>query len=140
MINKGLQRFCEVCEKLCYNLPGALEWEWEERFGVALTVFEKDDMAAVLAAVSGHFDSQWDSGTVGEAGDQISTLVDQMFGMQPGQLLFCSDDVSGLILFAAWWPWGNGASISLRVGMFPAGELPEDGTNTESLLKEWFRL
>jgi len=138
MINNGLQKFKDACEKMCYNLPGPLSWEWEDRFGVVLTVFDKDNMDAVLTAVSGHFDSQWDSSSIGEAGDRIGTLVQQMFGMQPGQLLFSSDDSSGLVLFAAWWPWGNGVSISLRVGLFPAGELSEEGTDTASLIKEWF--
>ena len=42
-----------------------------------------------------------------------------------GQLLLLSDSATDVLIYCAWWPWGNGLTISIRVGML--GETSDAG-------------
>jgi hypothetical protein len=44
------------------------------------------------------------------------------------------------MLFAAWWPWGNEAYISLRIGLRPADESPLGKEEIEKNLSDWFAI
>ena len=111
---------------------------WEERFHVALIVFEKHDRELILGTISNEFDQQWDSTTIGNASDLIGKLVHSLYGISPGQLIFSSNEGAGVILFAAWWPWGNGSNISLRIGIFAVEERIFDEEKKRAHLTEWF--
>lgn len=134
-----LEKYKKICNDIAVSMPEGGIWQWEDRFGVALTVFEKVDMVSVMNMLGHNFDHQWSSEKMASGTTAgIDLLIEQMFGIEPGQLLFSRDSDSGLVLFAAWWPWANGVSISLRVGMYVAGSGLE--VDVAGNLKEWFRI
>lgn len=106
---------------------------------MALVVVQQEDTESILSTVSHEFDQQWDSATVNGASELIRTLANSLSGVFSGQLLFISEDGTGLILFATWWPWDNGINISLRIGMFWL-EGAFDREKEKEHLTAWFAL
>ena len=137
MVTHTLEKFRKICSQISLSIPSSYQWQWEERFHVALIAFEKRDMELILATISNQFDQQWDSTTVSNASELIGRLVKSLFGISPGQIIFASEEGAGLILFAAWWPWGNGSTISLRIGIFSLEERTFDGDKKKEHLIEW---
>lgn len=135
-----LEQFNKICTRLSAGIPGSFRWQWDTRFNVALVVIDKNSMAAILALISQEFKQNWNNANIDSAPEAIMDVVNNVFGIQPGQILFNSDDQNDLILLAAWWPWGNGASISLRIGLFQPKEQAISPADMEKLLREWFSL
>jgi hypothetical protein len=50
--------------------------------------------------------------------DTVGVIKDDLGGLMAGQILFTSDPNRGVVLFCAWWPWGNGEKISIRIGLW----------------------
>ena len=67
----------------------------------------------------------------------LHTIIDNFGGIMPGQLLFTSDPDGEALVFCAWWPWGNGETISIRLAPF---YLKPDSDKSQGArrLKEWF--
>jgi hypothetical protein len=138
MVTCDLEKFKEICSQISSSMPSSYQWQWDERFHVALIVFEKEDMGAILSTVSNEFDHQWDASTISSASGPIGELVNSFLGILPGQIIFTCEQGAGLILFAAWWPWGNGSTISLRIGIFSLEEHSFDKNKGKKHLTEWF--
>ena len=138
MLTLNLEKFRKICTQITFSMPSSYRWQWDERFHVALIVFEKEDMESILSIVSNEFDQQWDSTTIDNASDLIGKLADSLSGVSPGQRIFTSEEGASLILFAAWWPWGNGSNISMRIGIFSPEEYTFDKDKKKEYLAEWF--
>ena len=132
-----------VLEDSCVALVNAatmLTWEFDPRFRAASAAFPAADAATVRAALEAGFDAAWSGSTIGAAPPRAQELSTKLGGMRAGQLLFSAHAESDPILFGAWWPWGNGTTISIRV-LFSARTLTEP--EREALLvdfKAWFGL
>ena len=87
-------------------------------FNTALVVFDKCDMDVIYIPITQEFDNQWDFATIERSPSSFYTYFNRVFGVVPGQKVFTSTNASGTILFAVWWPWGDGNKISLRVGLY----------------------
>jgi hypothetical protein len=138
MVTHNLEKFKEICSQISFCVPSSYQWQWDERFDVALIVFEKEDKGAILSSVSNEFDQQWDAATISSASGPIGELVNSFLGILPGQMIFTCEQGAGLILFAAWWPWANGSTISLRIGIFSLEKSTFDINKRKKHLTEWF--
>lgn len=61
--------------------------------------------------------SSWSAQSVAEAPDEVRALVDRCGGLRASQLLFWGGAVGGAGAFGLWWPWGDGTTVSLRIGL-----------------------
>lgn len=119
---------------------GLLEWSFDMRFRAAAATFPGANSAAVRTALEQGFDQAWTTPTIAQAPPRASELAGKLGGLRPGQILFGANAASDPILFGAWWPWGDGATISIRV-LFSARE--SDQAGRDALLvefKSWFGL
>lgn len=112
-------------QQLVARLDDLLNWTWDSRFETALAEFSIEQKAEVLAALEELLTCRWDSGGLADAPEVVRDLVKRLGGLMSGQLLLLSDPESLTFLFCAWWPWGNGQTISIRIGPF-GKDLPED--------------
>lgn len=97
---------------------GVLTWKWDSRFEAVLAEFgagQKDEIRAILER---SLPKSWDSSNIGEAPDRVRSINDHLGGLWPGQRLFTPDPEGDGIIFCAWWPWGDGKTISLRIAPF----------------------
>jgi hypothetical protein len=47
----------------------------------------------------------------------VQELAERCGGLRAGQSLFSGLGVGRVFAFGLWWPWGDGVSVSLRVGL-----------------------
>lgn len=128
------------CRAIASAAEGVLDWSFDARFRASNAVFEMADQEAVRAILERGFDAAWTSEDIAQAPPRASELAGKLGGLRPGQILFGANADSDPILFGMWWPWGNGASVSIRV-LFSARYL--DGEQRAALLvdfRSWFGL
>lgn len=99
------------------SVPSVYNWEMDGRFSTPFVQLDIDETKPVRERLSNIFDNQWDSSTISNASSLEKSLAKCFFGIEKGQVLFttCDNDV---ILFCAWWPWGDNTKVSLRIGYF----------------------
>lgn len=127
-----------LCKELSGAFQGILSWKWDERFETALAEFKVENKARVHDELVLRLGSIWDVSNVESAPEVVKTIISGFGGMMPGQLLFTSDPQQAALVFCAWWPWGNGQTISLRIAPFYRNAAGSDTDKAAGQLKEWF--
>ena len=135
-----LEKFKRICGQISLNLPASSKWKWDSEFNLASVVFDNDEADLIYFPLSDEFDQQWDYLTIDSSSQPITNYINSIFGLVPGQKIFTSTEESELILFAAWWPWGDESKISLRVGLLPIEKQTLDQNEIKKLLTDWFNL
>ena len=133
-------KFKAICCRLHEAIPPSFARQWDDRFGVALISFDSAVREKILAALKADFPHQWDKSSIGKARKEVNKTVKSVFNINTGQFVFSTDENQIFVLLAAWWPWGNGATISLRVGIFAAGNETIDDAEAKKLLTSWFSI
>lgn len=100
---------------LAAAFSGSLTWEWDERFSGVLAAFEANDQDRMLRIIGDQLTHAWNNTNIGDAPDSVNDAIQLFGGLHPGQLLFSSDFTQDVILLGLWWPWDNGATISIRL-------------------------
>lgn len=114
-----------------------LSWEWDDRLSAALASVEAPNDRDVLELVGAVFSDSWEHEDLEQAPESVRALASDWGGLAPGQRLFALDPASDPLLFAAWWPWGNGTTFSLRVGCAARSAEAEE-TDAVAMLRGWF--
>lgn len=114
----------------------APKWDsWTETVLAEFGVGDKDSIRAILER---YLSSTWDSSNIGKAPDLVRMINSHLGGLRIGQLLFTSDPNQDAIVFCAWWPWGDGKTISIRIA--PSYKNLSDSEKAEQikLCRGWF--
>lgn len=111
-----------------------MRWEWDDRFEVALAAFSTEHEARVSRILGDELRATWLASTVANAPAFVHAIT-RIMGLRSGQKLFATDDDGEAMVFCAWWPWGGGKTISLRIGVVTA----EAAAHAASL-RSWFDL
>jgi len=127
-----------ICKELSSTFQGVLSWKWDDRFQTVLAEFTVDNKARVQDALARRLDRIWDSSTIETAPEVVQAISSTFGGIMPGQLLFTSDPDPDAIVFCAWWPWGNGETVSIRLAPFYQKPPDSDSPGQILQLKEWF--
>ncbi len=107
-------------ENACRSIFEQLErsWEWDERFGCVLTVCEREPTGVeVIDVLTSVFATALTFADAREAQSASKELVQLAGGLQPGQRFWHSDMNDVPILYASFWPWGDGKTVSVRIGI-----------------------
>jgi hypothetical protein len=112
-------------QELLTCFRGVLDWKWDGRFRTALAEFPVDQKDAILGGLEQSLVSAWDSARVREAPTVVQEIARSLGGLMSGQLLLLTDPAQPALLFCAWWPWGNGQRVSIRLAPFNR-ELAQD--------------
>ncbi len=107
-----------ICEQLLYDFRGVLTWKWDDWVGTFLAEFDIDQESDVRSVLEKHLPIAWDSSNINKAPKAVLQLDDYLGGIRPTQYLFSSDPFDEAFVFCAWWPWGNGSTISLRIAPY----------------------
>jgi hypothetical protein len=127
-------------QQILSELPSGLMWEWDDRFDVPLLVFPKEMEEEIFMVVKRHFPNEWDVDSIKMSPPPIRKLLDKTFGIRAGQTVLATDTNRETFFFALCWPWGDGATISLRVSITGKGIIGADQEQIEKYLRQWFRL
>ena len=129
-----------ICRELLGSFHGALSWKWDSRFETVLAEFSVDNKGSVRSILERYLSIVWDSSNIGKAPDTVRMIASHLGGLRSGQLLFTSDPNQDAFLFGAWWPWGDGKTISLRVAPFDKKSSDAEMAELIKLFKGWFGL
>jgi hypothetical protein len=129
-----------VYKQLALAFDGVLSWKWDNRFETILAEFTADNKDRIRSTLEQYLGHTWDSSTVANAPLIVQTVTNRLGGLMPGQLFFTSDPDLEPFMFGAWWPWGDGQTISIRLA--PAGEKSSDSETAEQIsrFRDWFDL
>jgi len=112
-----------ACERLKGAADDASAWEWDGRFDAGLLSFERSRESFMLELLDEVFDKIWSIREVKTGPDDVLALVRSLGGLRSGQMLLTVNlGDGGPTLWCAWWPWGSGARISIRVGVLTDAE------------------
>lgn len=114
-----------ACERIVAAMP-ELQWQWDGRFGAAVAGFGAEFETSIRSALETVFETGWSATEIGDAPAGVVALAEKLGGLRGGQLLFVTKTGADVSLFCAWWPWGNGMQISIRIGSSDSGDLSND--------------
>jgi len=129
-----------VCKEFFVAFQGILSWRWDSRFETALAEFLADNKDSVRAILGRCLGIAWDSSNIAKAPDAVRMIATRLGGLRSGQLLFASDSNQKAFVFGAWWPWGDGKTISIRVAPCDKGLSDSEMAALIKLFKGWFGL
>jgi hypothetical protein len=109
-----------ACKNIASALQCFLSWKWDDRFGVVLAEFGTEDKDKILSVLEQHFNSTWDMSSIQTAPENVYAAADLLGGVDEEQVFFTSAIEKEILIFCAWWPWGNGKTISIRIAPFPS--------------------
>jgi hypothetical protein len=92
-------------------------WSWDNRLNCVASSFDIAVMEQAQAAVSRALPTLWTDRTMAQAPAVIRDVAERSGGVRAGQLIYTGTAVGSVVPYGLWWPWGNEATISLRVGL-----------------------
>ncbi len=104
------------------QIPGFIEsledrvtWQWDTQFGCLLAEFSVDHEDFIYLKARQSFPFVWDRKSFKNA-DQFLQHRAGIFSMlEKKQQLLTQDKEGKEELMLSWWPWGHGATISMRI-------------------------
>jgi hypothetical protein len=106
----------EAMKQLRATWP-ARGWSWDGRLScVASSISaEIEAKARTVAAVA--LPTEWTSVTIQRAPPNLQEIAERTGGLRAGQLILTSAAAGGAFAYGLWWPWGDGITISVRIGL-----------------------
>lgn len=104
-----------ACKELVTELDGILDWKWDDRFESLVSEFTMESQKEVVAILEKHLKLKWNDKSIKKAPKTIKANSQRFGSLRKGQLIFTTDPESSTHIIAAWWPWGDGQSVSIRV-------------------------
>ena len=95
----------------------ARAWSWDKRFTCITSSFTVEYEAQARAAARAALTTEITSKSLALAPANVRAFAERTGGLRAGQMLLRADDAPGLFVFGLWWPWGDDATISFRIGI-----------------------
>jgi hypothetical protein len=109
-------------EKLnCYGkeiieaLSPMVKWKYDDFHKVMLAEFSVDKQDQVLFTLQQVLPVNWDAKSIKKAPNQVKHYAGSFSKLIRQQKLFCTNIEQHPKVMAAWWPWGHGATVSVRI-------------------------
>ena len=127
-----------ICKELLSAFQGMLSWKWDSRFETVLAEFNVNDKNRVREILDRYFRSTWDSSNINKAPRTVIKVNAYLGNLRSGQMLLTSDATRTEYIYCAWWPWGDGRTISIRIApCYKRLPDPEKAKKIEQF-KGWF--
>ncbi len=126
-----------TCKAILDAFEGLLVWKWDDRFETLQTEFGADKKETVQGILNRFFGITWDSTNIAQAPEIVQVIDEHLGGLRPGQLFFNTDPNQDAFVFCAWWPWGDGQTISIRMAPFDKKLSDAEETELINLIKGW---
>jgi hypothetical protein len=115
-VDEQWQELFQALERLKSKWPGS-EWSYDRRLRCVASSIPMSQAPAARAAMAEVLSTSWTSQTLAEAPDAVRKLADGCGGVRAAQLLFWGGAPGAPGAFGLWWPWGDGTTVSLRIGL-----------------------
>ncbi len=92
-------------------------WSWDGRLSCVSSSFSTELEPKARAASMVALPSEFTTTTLARAPGYLRELAERTGGLRPGQMLLASAPVGHAFAYGLWWPWGDGMTTSLRIGL-----------------------
>jgi hypothetical protein len=114
--NDNWQPIFDALAKLKKNWP-TRGWTWDSRLVCLTSSFTVEQEMQAKAAIADTMPAQYTQATITRAPQSLQDIAERSGGLRPNQLMLSLGPAAGLLVFGLWWPWGDGETISFRVGL-----------------------
>jgi hypothetical protein len=128
----------QQCKEFLHDFDGLLSFGWDSGFNALLAEFPTRKQHEVRQVLEPHLQQIWDSKSIRTAPLALKETAGDLGDLRNNQLLFTSEPAAEQLVFAAWWPWGNGERVSLRIAATAAENTPVEATGIVARLKGFF--
>ena len=140
MLPSELDELKSISQRISLNLPESAPWRWDNEHNLALTVIDRQDEIMVGLPLNLEFSQAWDFISINDADAYLRDFFNNDFGIIPGQKVFTSEPVDDVVLYAAWWPWGDNERISIRLGLVSTSGAKLPPQTVKKLMCRWLRI
>jgi hypothetical protein len=110
-------------DRLRASWPDAT-WTYDRRLKCVASSIPIAREPEARAAMIETLPTSWSEATLATAPAAVKALAESCGGLRASQLLFWGGgDAPGA--FGLWWPWGDGTTVSLRIGLHDV-DLPKE--------------
>jgi hypothetical protein len=92
-------------------------WSWDGRWSCISSSFSVELEPKARAAIAPILTSEWGPLTLSRAPSAVREIAERIGGLRVGQAILASASTGGVFAYGLWWPWGDGMTTSLRVGL-----------------------
>lgn len=79
--------------------------------------FTVEQEVQAKAAVAEAMPAQYTHASITRAPQPLQDVVERSGGIRANQIALSIGPSAGLLVFGLWWPWGDGETISFRLGL-----------------------
>ena len=129
------QRYVEESTQYILQAFGDdLTWRWEDNHKAMLSEFARNKKDNVLTVLRDQFDHEWNKRNIKKAPKALVDQLGELTKLTKDQLLFTIPAFGEQpAMVAIWWPWGHGATVSLRVAPIKSSYvMPENASQKDS--------
>jgi hypothetical protein len=92
-------------------------WSWDGRLACVSSSFATELEAKARLATRLALPSEWTSSTIAKATPAVRALAERTGGLRSGQAILTSSALGATFGYGLWWPWGDGMTTSVRIGL-----------------------
>jgi hypothetical protein len=92
-------------------------WSYDNRVECVASSFSLVSAPSARDLINDLLPHTWNSRTLPAAPPSFRLIAERTGGVRASQLIFGADPVGRLIPYGLWWPWEEGGTISLRIGL-----------------------
>lgn len=118
----GLQDWLTALSKVKPVWP-TRGWSFDNRFMTLASTFRSDVSPQARSAIARVLPTEWSEATLRLAPQPVRDIASRTGGIRAGQFLLTHAIAPTVIAYGLWWPWEEGSTISLRVGVDGAGDM-----------------
>jgi hypothetical protein len=111
-------------ERLRNGWP-ATDWTYDRRLKCVASSIPLTREAEARSAMAEVLPTSWAVDTLAGAAPGVRALIEKCGGLRASQLLFWGGGPDTPGAFGLWWPWGDGTTVSLRIGLHDV-DLPKE--------------
>ena len=93
------------------------DWSYDRRLKCVASSIPLSGEADARAAFANALPGAWSTATLPSAPAGVQALSETCGGLRAAQLLLWGGDADGPGAFGLWWPWGDGTTVTLRIGL-----------------------
>ena len=93
------------------------DWTYDRRLRCVASSIPLASAEAARAAFTEALPTVWTADKLGGAPASVQALAETCGGLRASQQLLWGGDADGAGAFGLWWPWGDGTTVTLRIGL-----------------------
>ena len=110
------QQIEQATDEILTALAKTHKWQWEANRKAILSEFARDKIEQTLQLLQQQFIHQWNKKSIKKMPKSLKAQLGDLTKLSKNQFLFTSPaSENNPATLAIWWPWGHGATVSLRL-------------------------